>query len=751
MAKKKAAPTLAPPTPESVRRAARAGDFSAAVEAARTIYALAPTPGNLSLLKATLAEAAGFYADRDRAAEFNRVMAEAAGVDAADPAWALDRACLLARGGRPADALALAGDAARPKVLGHAADRAVRVRSKDHLPDEWHAGYDATLAAFRLHEAGDEAGARAALETIGLRSPFLDWKVFLRGLLAHAAADDARAAENFARLDPARLPARLAAPLRAAADPAYMAAQPPDAAAVLAARYQKLLADPLAAELRKVAAGLGRDKPLAPVFAAAEGVVARLKSAAPELLPRLANCLYHAIIAQGRPDDLPRYRKLFGGPPDDPQFHKLQAVVNEHVGDPAAVHTHWRKYEAWLAAGPAGWPPPLTARARAMVWERMGENARLAADAADDDEPMFAFMAPPRKKKPKPLDPPPEECFRHAARLAPAWPVANRKLFEALVESKRPAEAEAVARDFLAHHPTDLHALTALAGMLQAQGRADEAAGFWLRALAVNPLDKATRFLTATAVLGDARKTLTQGDPKAAAEACDRHAALLAEQVPAGLPALRSVIVTKLGKAAAGDAEALRAAAAAVPGARLGAAYRVMVDSQLAKLKPADKKAADQRFAAELVAPPTPFEVNQLVAAYDMYHIDGVTYRGQKTHEKKVLDQAGRCAAADAPEVDFERLLDLLVMKQEYKHAKKLADACVARFPKNPHVLLARCEAGLGTGEREYHVEQRLRRAKQLAEASPDPRHRGLADRIDAMMKRFASPFEFLDSFFDRG
>jgi tetratricopeptide (TPR) repeat protein len=718
-----------------------------ALDVARELHALRPTPETLALRKKTVADAAGHFADRDRAADFNRVMAEAEALDPTDPAWTAERAGLLARGGRLAEALTLVDDAARPKVLGHAADRAVRHQTRAFLPDDLHAGFDAVLAAFRHHEAGNEAAARDALEPIGLRSPFLEWKVLLRGLLAHAAADDARAAENFGRLDPTRLPARLAAPYRVALDPAFKASLPAGTAGALLERYQKLTTGPVIDLLRAIAKDLGRDKPLAPAFRSAEAALPHLRQAAPHLVPRLANCLYHAIIRQGQPDDLPRYRRLFGDPPDDPHFHKLQALVGEQVGNPESVHSHWQKFEAWLADHPAGWPEPLATRARAVVWVRMGENARTAAEQPDDD-PSLGFFAPPtRRKKPKPLTPPGEACFEQAATLAPDWPDATRHLFEALVEAKKPADAEAAARAFLARHPADLPALSALAGLLQTQGRSEEACDLWLRVLAVNPLDKPTRFRAASAVLSAARRKLMQGNVPAADALLDQHRPFLEEQMPAGVAALRSVILTKLGKP--DEAAALCNAALAVPGARLGAAYRIMVDAQLAKLKPADKRAADRRFADELAQPPTPLEVNQLVAVYDVYHIDAFTYRGQKTHEKKVLDQVARCLTADAPEIDFERLGQVLLAKHEWKRAKQLADACASRFPANPFFVLARAEAGLGTGEREYHVERRVRRAKQLAEAAAEPRHRALLGRIDDLLKQVAMPFDFLDAFFN--
>src|SRR5947208_445751 len=83
-----------------------------------------------------------------------------------------------------------------------------------------------TMQAFAHYEAGRDEEARNALQAIGLQSPFLEWKVFLRGLLAYSAQDNARALENWQRLDSARLPGRLSSALRASIDPTFLAAQP---------------------------------------------------------------------------------------------------------------------------------------------------------------------------------------------------------------------------------------------------------------------------------------------------------------------------------------------------------------------------------------------------------------------------------------------------------------------------------------------------------------------------------------------
>src|SRR5262245_38057851 len=109
-----------------------------------------------------------------------------------------------------------------------AADAALALgkQGRSALPPEWRGGFDAIAVAFSHYELGQNNAAREALTTIGLTSPFLDWKLLLRGLIAYAAGDDGRALGNWTRLDQQRLPAQLAAPLRAALDPAFRAAQP---------------------------------------------------------------------------------------------------------------------------------------------------------------------------------------------------------------------------------------------------------------------------------------------------------------------------------------------------------------------------------------------------------------------------------------------------------------------------------------------------------------------------------------------
>src|SRR5207253_11459096 len=104
------------------------------------------------------------------------------------------------------------------------------------LPEAVQGQFDLVQQAFAQVEAGQDEVARTTLQGIGLASPFLEWKVLLRGLMAYYQGDDARALENWQRLEAQRLPARLVAPLRYLIDAEFRLTAPAD----VQARLQKL-------------------------------------------------------------------------------------------------------------------------------------------------------------------------------------------------------------------------------------------------------------------------------------------------------------------------------------------------------------------------------------------------------------------------------------------------------------------------------------------------------------------------------
>ena len=230
-------PAKALPTIASIEAHLASGNLAAAAIAARQLHQGEPSPESLALSRRIVLAQAHSAIDRKHAADFEQAFTAATKLAPDDAAWQIERAMLLAQWGQLPQALMLlpadAEEAMRLLAVAHAADRSIRFKSYAGLPDEHHEGCKNTILAFAKFERGEDEAAREMLQAIGLQSPFLEWKLLLRGLMTFTVNDDAKALENWQRLNPVRLPARLAAPLRLKIDPAFRALQTPTRAAQL--------------------------------------------------------------------------------------------------------------------------------------------------------------------------------------------------------------------------------------------------------------------------------------------------------------------------------------------------------------------------------------------------------------------------------------------------------------------------------------------------------------------------------------
>ena len=203
-------------------------------------------------------------------------------------------------------------------------------RGRDLVSADLRADFDLIRKAFAEYDQGHDEAARQTLQSVGLQSPYLDWKLLLRGLLAWSANDDGRALENWQRLDPERLPARLAAPFRSSLEPAYRNALPPEEAKRVARRADQI-GHPMLHGLRELQKLLGTPETLPRALNQVPSLLGMLKMSFPHLVPKLGNCFYWLIVQGGQPNDLDRYEKLFGRPPDDPEFFRLRRRSDGNV------------------------------------------------------------------------------------------------------------------------------------------------------------------------------------------------------------------------------------------------------------------------------------------------------------------------------------------------------------------------------------------------------------------------------------
>jgi hypothetical protein len=737
-------------TPDKIRQKLAAGDPVAALALAKRHVEHSPAdPEAIHLLRTAVTAVADQHLNAGRVTALAQLLADVDVGLFTDADWLRQLATWHAKAGNSVRALALAdqvGDAAlRSQVAGHAADAAVRARSKELLPADLHAGYAAVVDGFDKYKLGHDNAARERLNDIGLSSPFLEWKLLLRGFLAFTANDDEGAKANWSRLSPDRLPAKLAAPYRARIDPT----------APQTGGGDQMPVDPssLAGRLKAVQANIGKGRNLGPAFKALEGALPYVKTKLPAAVPRLANVMYHAIGRVGQPDDLARYRKLFGAPADDPEFHKLQGRVLEEIGELRSSLQNWAIYDGWLSGPPASWPEPLARRARALLQHRMADIARDIGDEAEASpfDDFFGFFSSPKRgaKPPREKPPDPVAYLRKAVELAPDWEAPAVELYEAYHEAGKPADAEAVARAFLARAPGSVPMLTRLAEGLARAGRAADALDLRRKALAANPLDRSNRVMFGYAAVGAARRLAIDGKLADAEALLAAEAEVCEAEVPVAARALRSVIARKAGRKE--DAETLAEAAVAAPGGRAAARLFLHATGVLVKLKPAEKSAASKALTAALAETATPLEANLLYAAWDQFFLEGLTYTGQKTQEKKIHGVILAAAGGAGEEFDFENLGRVVEARHEWKLLGKLAEALAKRFKTNPVFPLLQAEAETGGGGRAvrpYKLTKWLTDAKRLAAASPHERHKQLLPRIDDLLKAnnpFGMPFDLFD------
>ena len=624
--------------------------------------------------------------------------------------------------------------------LARAADAAIELgpAGRDLLPEALRPGFDAVRAAFARYEAGEDDTAREALQAVGLASPFLEWKLLLRGLIAFAAGDDARAVDNWSRQNPDRRPSRLVAPLCFAADPEFRRAQPAATQAVLQQAGDRLLGGllPGLRELQRLLARTGR---LADAFRHAERLLPELRRDRPDLVPRLADVCYWAIIHHGDPDDLARFRALFGPPPDDPQLARLEALASEARQSWTAANKHWQRYEKALADLPTV-PPADRDRARALVWCRIGRNAAV---------PRQNMYGPPGRAKPSPAA---EAHFRKAIGLAPDLLEAHEELFRFLRERNKLAQALAAGKRLLERFPDHGPTLEAQADLYRAKGDAGAALEYARRALAGNPLDRRLRGRVADALRARARQHAA-GDLDTARADLDAALALRDGRPDVGLLAQAAALAFKAGDSEAAEERLRRATASVHP---LAVTYAALAEAVRLKLPRPLKQRFESAFAAGLTDAPTGPAAVALAGALLDQQRQGGTYLGQKAHAKRVQQYTEAAVVANPGEAHLVRLCEHLNELGWWTSLRKAAAKGQRRFARSPFFPYYEAVAYLGQGRDRspaWKVEPLLDKSRRLAEAAPpSDRLRDLLRDLDAARRQLAdaSPFLFvLNDFFE--
>jgi tetratricopeptide (TPR) repeat protein len=697
-----------------VEKALREGRTQQALELAKQLYKQEPNPEHRDALKRVVLERARRQREQGKPRDAVATLQTNLTLDPADFAWLSAAAEELARAGAVDVALPLLlkinDPDQRERVLAHIADQALERGDRNLLPEDLRPAFDAVRQAFVLAEKGEDDTARAALQAIGLHSPFLDWKLLLRGLIAFWQKNEALALENWQRLRPDRLPARLAAPLRIQIDPAFRAAQAPATQLALQKAADRLLGNPLIPALRGVQVALARGEGLQETLRLAESLIPLLRREAPHLLPRLASCFFFAVVEGGDVQDVERYKRLFGAPPEDPSLARLSALTCEHQNHLPDAIEYWQKFEAAVARHPKHWRVSdrddrvaQANRVRALIWERIGQQMMQAAEDLDDESGAKDI----------------EACFRKSIELAPDRAEPHRALFEHHVNANEQDKAEEIGRLLIERFPNQPGFHEQLGDVRMRCGEFGAAVQAYERALAHQPANRDLRSKLVHAQVHEGRALCKRGRME---EARKLFAAALAQDSKAQRYQL--VCLAALGEFEGGDpqrAEELIEEAQTACGSRLAVAYYMLTNIASHGGARALKKRWEDETAAALAQPPDPTSVVptlQLAAAFRMVED---AYRGRAGHEKKLLVYVQKGLRLEYSEAQLESLLRSLVWLEARRLFDRFIGPAERRYPRNPVFLLQRVRADMHT-RAAWRAGELLERTRELALELPEER-----------------------------
>lgn len=711
------APISAAEQAQRIHRAMQEQRFPQALELARALYKSEPTPEHLHLLQNAALDRArqlrGQNYTRDAIAVLDAVIPLGG-----SPEWLAKVAEELARLGAQQRAASLVAGITDPQVLArlnnHAVDAALSQgkAGRDKLAENLRDGFDLIVRAFVEVEAGQDEQARATLQGIGLQSPYLEWKLLLRGLLAYYQNDDARAVENWQRLDPERFPYRMVAPLRLGIDNGFRQSQPPATQHRLLAQADALMPSNVSHGLRQLQKQLANPDEMVNAFRQAETVVPLLRKDHPHLVPRLAACFFWAIVLHGAPPDMGRYKRVFGAPADDKEMARLEALALEHRGDLEGAHHFWQRFEKSIAANPAAWPGESAPRARALVWLHLGRLALLAE--AEPEEDFGDFFAPPKRHNK--LKPGVEECFKKAVELAPDQLEMHTALVQCLV-AKKPAQAEAAARKLLERFPTHAPTLETVGDRLLDKKNYNEALEFYQRALQANPLEKKLRSKVSLAHSLRGEQAVLAGALEEA-----RAAFATALQLSQGTPQVPLLSKWATAEFKAGDAdkgaELLKRAQAQVSDPR-SLAYPMVAESIRMRLPKALKKTFEDGYKGLLAEKSVPAVAAAWIEMAAAYQNGGDLYLGAKTHQKQITGYLDKAVKLDFTEDQLIQVTEALRTVGGVRLREKFVEKGQKAFRASPYFWLALAEIQLARQTTMYNVDKALKKAAPLLAAMP--------------------------------
>src|SRR5262249_54604758 len=192
-------------------------------------------------------------------------------------------------------------------------------------------------------------------------------------------------------------------------------------------------------------------------------------------------------------------------------------------------------------------------------------------------------------------------------------------------------------------------------------------------------------------------------------------------------------------------------------GTRLAIAYNMLIESFRLRL-PALKKRFNEEFNSGLAEPPTPEAAAAMLGTTAAHRLAGVTYHGQKTHEKKVLGYVDKVRQGGFTEAQLEKICLGLLGLKALRPLRTFTGLGRRQFPQNPRFPYRESESYFVHGPERcppHIVRPLLEEARRLAEQMPrDPRQQQLLQQIQQrqqMIQTLNPVLEMFENFFSGG
>lgn len=309
----------------------------------------------------------------------------------------------------------------------------------------------------------------------------------------------------------------------------------------------------------------------------------------------------------------------------------------------------------------------------------------------------------------------------------------HEALFHFHQERDDDARAEQTARRLLERFPDHVPTLEALGDLHMSHEDYAEGLELFLRALKINPLERRLRRKITTANLFHARK-LVEADRFDEARAGYQKALSYDEDPDKSTVYCKwSACEFKAGNAA--RAEELLQQALTYGGSRLAVAYSMLIETIRLKLPGSLRTRFNKEFNAALAEPASPAAARAIANTAGSHQQAGVTYHGQKTHEKKVLAYLEKSLHCPFTQEQLKDTCVSLLELEAWKMLRAFTALGHRHFPKNPHFVFLEAESYVAMGPRRcpvWKVGELLDKAVKLARALPaDKEQQQLLELID--------------------